>query len=184
MTGHATSRYQCLNSSEVGAKIENLGTWLMKTGTYACILRVHSQWRFNLSLPWVSVLFLNSWRVSLVPHYVTTHPPAIQKQHWYSRQRQIEPPLFECEYEWAFRIQALGYVKVSFRMRLQMIAQNWPNMRKQPRKDPRSLSRDQFYGLRPTFLGLHHYHEISSYNDRYRRRECYRIRHNCSYGFK
>ena len=25
------------------------------------------------------MLFLNSWRVSLVPYYVTTHPPAIQK---------------------------------------------------------------------------------------------------------
>jgi hypothetical protein len=28
MTGHVTSRYQGLNSSEVGAKIENLGTRL------------------------------------------------------------------------------------------------------------------------------------------------------------
>ena len=28
MTGHMTSRYQGLNSSEVGAKIENLGTRL------------------------------------------------------------------------------------------------------------------------------------------------------------
>jgi hypothetical protein len=38
-------------------------------------------WRFNLSFPCVSVLFLNSWRVSVVPYYATTHPPAIQKQH-------------------------------------------------------------------------------------------------------
>jgi hypothetical protein len=30
----------------------------------------------------VSMLFMNSWRVSVVPYYVTTHPPAIQKQHW------------------------------------------------------------------------------------------------------
>jgi hypothetical protein len=29
MTGHVTSRYQGLNSSEVGAKIENLGTRLL-----------------------------------------------------------------------------------------------------------------------------------------------------------
>ena len=29
MTGHVTSRYQGLNSSEVGAKIENLGTRLV-----------------------------------------------------------------------------------------------------------------------------------------------------------
>jgi hypothetical protein len=28
MTGHVTSRYQGLNSSEVGAKIENMGTRL------------------------------------------------------------------------------------------------------------------------------------------------------------
>ena len=35
-------------------------------------------------------LFLNSWRVSIVPYYVTTHPPAIQKQHWHSRDAQIE----------------------------------------------------------------------------------------------
>ena len=26
-----------------------------------------------------------------------TNPPAIQKQHWRSREAQIEPPLFECE---------------------------------------------------------------------------------------
>jgi hypothetical protein len=31
MTGHVTSRYHGLNSSEVGAKIENLGTRLVKT---------------------------------------------------------------------------------------------------------------------------------------------------------
>jgi hypothetical protein len=66
-----------------------------------------NEWRFNLSFSWVSVLFLNSWRVSVVPHYVTTHPPAIQKQHWHLREAQIEPPLVECECEWAFRIQAI-----------------------------------------------------------------------------
>jgi hypothetical protein len=27
----------------------------------------------------VLLLFLNSWRVSAVPYYATTHPPAIQK---------------------------------------------------------------------------------------------------------
>jgi hypothetical protein len=36
------------------------------------------EWRFNLSFPWVSMLFLNSWRVSVIPYYVTTHSPAIQ----------------------------------------------------------------------------------------------------------
>jgi hypothetical protein len=39
------------------------------------------------------------------------NPPAIQKQHWYSREAQIEPPLIECE--WAFRIQALKYQSVT-----------------------------------------------------------------------
>jgi hypothetical protein len=62
-------------------------------------------YKLTLSFPWVSVLFLNSWRVSVVPYYVTTHPPpAIQKQHWHSREAQIEPPLFECE--WTSRVQA------------------------------------------------------------------------------
>ena len=64
------------------------------------------EWRFNLSFPWVSVLFLNSWRVSVVPYDVTNHSSAIQKQHWHSREAQIEPPRFECDCEWAFRIQA------------------------------------------------------------------------------
>jgi hypothetical protein len=38
---------------------------------------------------------MNSWRVSAVPYYVITHPPAIQKQHWHSREAQIEPPLIK-----------------------------------------------------------------------------------------
>jgi hypothetical protein len=42
------------------------------------------------------MLFLNSWMVSVVPYYVTTHPLAIQKQQWHSREAQIEPTL---EYE-------------------------------------------------------------------------------------
>jgi hypothetical protein len=67
-----------------------------------------NEWRFNLSLSWASVLFLNMWRVSVLPYYGTTHPPAIQKQHWHSREAQIEPPLIECE--WAFRIRALVLV--------------------------------------------------------------------------
>jgi hypothetical protein len=44
------------------------------------------EWRFNLSFSRVSMLFLNSWRVSLVPCDATTQPPAIQKQHWHSRE--------------------------------------------------------------------------------------------------
>jgi hypothetical protein len=65
-----------------------------------------NEWRFNLSFSWVLMLFLNSWRVSVVPYSATTHPPAIQKQHWHSREAQIEQPLIECE--WAFRIRASG----------------------------------------------------------------------------
>jgi hypothetical protein len=71
------------------------------------------EWRFNLSFFWVSVVFLNSWRVSPVPYYVTNHPLAIQKQHWCTREAQIQPPLFEYEYEWAFRIQAYVF-KIRF----------------------------------------------------------------------
>jgi hypothetical protein len=66
-----------------------------------------NEWRFNMSFSWVSVLFLNSWRVSVVPYNVTTHPPATQKQHWHSRKVQIEPPLIERKCKWAFRIRAL-----------------------------------------------------------------------------
>ena len=40
-----------------------------------------NEWMFNLSFSWVLMLFLNSWRASVIPYYVTTHPPAIQKQH-------------------------------------------------------------------------------------------------------
>jgi hypothetical protein len=51
------------------------------------------------------MLFLNSWRASATLYSATTHPPAIQKQHWQSREAQIELPLIECE--WAFRIRRL-----------------------------------------------------------------------------
>ena len=40
-----------------------------------------NEWKFNLSFSRVSLLFLNSWRASVIPYYMTTHPPAIQKQH-------------------------------------------------------------------------------------------------------
>jgi hypothetical protein len=82
--------------------------------SFVCILKAQSrshskEWRFNLSFPWVSMLFLNIWRVSVVPYNVTTHLPAIQNQHWQSREAQIEPPLFE----WAFRIPAIILVWIS-----------------------------------------------------------------------
>jgi hypothetical protein len=63
------------------------------------------EWRFNLSFPWVSMLFSTSWRVSSHMVRYDTNPPAIQNQHWHSREVQIEPSLCECECEWAFRIQ-------------------------------------------------------------------------------
>jgi hypothetical protein len=63
-----------------------------------------NEWRFNLSFSSVSMLFLNSWRVSSHIVRYDTNPPAIQKQHWHSREARIEPPLIECE--WAFRIRA------------------------------------------------------------------------------
>jgi hypothetical protein len=56
------------------------------------------------------MLFLNSWRVSShIVRYDTDHL-AIQKQQWDSREAQIEPPLIECDCEWAFRIRALEYM--------------------------------------------------------------------------
>jgi hypothetical protein len=45
------------------------------------------------------MLFLNSWRVSSHIVRYDTNPPAIQKQQWHIREAQIEPSLFECEYD-------------------------------------------------------------------------------------
>jgi hypothetical protein len=56
------------------------------------------EWGFNLSFSWMSMLFLNSWRVSSHIVRYDTSPPAIQKQHWHSREAQIEPPLIECKW--------------------------------------------------------------------------------------
>ena len=39
-----------------------------------------------------------------------TDPPAIQKQHWHSREAQVEPPLIE--YECAFRVRAIVRILV------------------------------------------------------------------------
>jgi hypothetical protein len=66
-----------------------------------------NEWRFNPSFSRVSMLFLNSWRVSSHIVRYDTSPPAIQKQQWHSREAQIELPLIECECEWAFRIRAI-----------------------------------------------------------------------------
>ena len=53
------------------------------------------------------------WQLTLLAQIpaagFSAHPPAIQKQHWHSREAQIEPPLIECECEWAFRIRALVF---------------------------------------------------------------------------
>jgi hypothetical protein len=73
-----------------------IGYTHVSKNTNARILKAHShalalnEWRFNLSFSWVSMLFLNSWMVSVVPYYVTNHPPANQKQHLQSREAQIE----------------------------------------------------------------------------------------------
>ena len=83
----------------------------LEYGRYAWFLKDHSrsrtlkEWKFNLNAPWVSEQILNSWRVSSRIGY-HTNPPAIKKLHWHSSEAQIEPPLFECDCEWAFRIQA------------------------------------------------------------------------------
>jgi hypothetical protein len=65
-------------------------------------------WKFNLSFSWVSMLFLNSCKVSSHIVRYDTNPPVIQKQHchWYSREAQIELPLIECE--WAFRVRVIA----------------------------------------------------------------------------
>jgi hypothetical protein len=51
----------------------------------ACILKVHSHSKSGGSI-WASLecqcCFWIAGGVSVVPYYVTTHPPAIQKQHW------------------------------------------------------------------------------------------------------
>jgi hypothetical protein len=66
-----------------------------------------NEWRFYLSFSWVSMLFLNSWRVSVVPYWI--YSPS-SYSNWHSRKAQIEPPLIECDCEcsecgWAFKIR-------------------------------------------------------------------------------
>jgi hypothetical protein len=78
--------------------------------TSACILKAHSHSMSGSSI-WDSLdCHCCFWMASDEPYHVTTHPPAIQKQHWQSREAQIEPPLIEYEYEceWAFRIRAFN----------------------------------------------------------------------------
>ena len=104
-----------------------------KTHTSQKVIRNHSMWRLRF-IGRVQVLLSHTpvfWKLthtqrvevqSELPSSVSavfeqlegeyshivrydTNPPAIQKQHWHSREAQIEPPLFECE--WAFRIQVI-----------------------------------------------------------------------------
>jgi hypothetical protein len=51
-----------------------------------------NEWKFNVSFPECHCCFwiAGAWRASVVPYSVTTHLPAIQKQHWHSREAQIE----------------------------------------------------------------------------------------------
>jgi hypothetical protein len=79
----------------------------LTTVTKSSLTLTLNEWRFNMSFSWVSMLFLNSWRVSSHIVRYDTKPPAVQKQQWHSREAQIEPPLIECQCEWAFRIRAL-----------------------------------------------------------------------------
>ena len=95
-------------------------------------------WKFNLSFSRVSLLFLNSWRASVIPYSVTTHPPAIRKQQWHWREAQIEPPLIECECEceceWAFGIRAsvveycgkISFNEYTYLYRLTLIVSKYP----------------------------------------------------------
>jgi hypothetical protein len=81
-----------------------------------------SAWRFNLSFPWVSVLFLNSWRVSVV----TTLPPSIQKQHWHPREAQIEPPLFDrASVSGLLENRRIAHTTVYFRV---IISEQWTRL--------------------------------------------------------
>jgi hypothetical protein len=48
--------------------------------------------------------------VSYLTMRLYTHPPAIQKQHRHLREAPTEPPLIQCECEWAFRIQPYVFV--------------------------------------------------------------------------
>jgi ribosomal protein S10 len=67
----------------LNAKFENPTAKTLKTVT-VCMhidIRAYSkstlnEWRFNLSFSRVSLMFLKSWRASVIPYYVTTHPPA------------------------------------------------------------------------------------------------------------
>jgi hypothetical protein len=95
-------------------RLRQLRPYSKSSLTLTLTLTLNESWRFNLSFYWVSMLFLNSWRVSDVPYYVTTHPPAIQKQHWHSIEARIEP--IECECEWAFRIRALPWLIYSLKI--------------------------------------------------------------------
>jgi predicted nuclease with RNAse H fold len=75
--------------------------WLLTLQLFKNSTDTQGKLKLNLHSLSMSVSeLLENTGVSLVPYYVTTHPPAIQKQHWHSREAQIEPPLFECECMW------------------------------------------------------------------------------------
>jgi hypothetical protein len=100
--------------------------------TIACILKAHNEWRFNLmSFSWVSMLFLNSWRVSShIVRYDMTSGLQLFKNSNDTREKlaQIELPLIECEREWAFRMQA--YACSVFWHVLSIFAYNYYNLNK------------------------------------------------------
>jgi hypothetical protein len=82
------------------------------------------------------MLFLNSWRVSSRIVRYDISPSAIQKQHWHSREAQIELPLMECE--WAFRIRA--YVSKCLPIALSCFISWWELVRVSARVIPSQLS--------------------------------------------
>ena len=55
--------------------------WKQALRSYSKSSLTLNEWRFNLSFSQVSLLVFNSWRISVVPYYVATYPPAIHKQH-------------------------------------------------------------------------------------------------------
>jgi hypothetical protein len=98
-----------------------------------------NEWGFNLNFSWVSMLFLNSWRVSRHIVRYDSNPPAIQKQHWHSREAQIEPPHIECQCEWAFRIRALAVYGVGFRHHPLVLSSYLPEGTKEYKHGSRTL---------------------------------------------
>jgi hypothetical protein len=106
--------------------------WELNPRTYSCILNAHSHSKIGGSIwsshfAWVSVLLLNNWRVSVayLTMWLLTLQLLIQMQYWHPREAQIKPPIFECEYEWAFRI----HLSISVRGEYILTCLSWGKFR-------------------------------------------------------